>query len=131
MSRTILVVDDDPDTLQLLQSILAAQGFAVVTARNGPEALEVVNQQTPALVLLDVMMPQMNGYEVLERLKSKHATSQVPVILVTARTQDDDVMTGYQHGADYYITKPYTAKQLLFGVELVLGRSAATPPENA
>ncbi len=131
MNRTILVVDDDQDTLLLLQTMLATKGFSVVTARSGAEALQAVQRSAPALVLLDVMMPEMNGYEVLERLKGNHATSRVPVILVTAKGHDDDVMTGYQYGADYYITKPYTSKQLLFGVELVLGRADLPPAENA
>jgi len=83
------------------------------------------------VILLDVMMPEMSGFEVLEKIKTTHATSKVPVIMVTAKMQDEDVMTGYQHGADYYITKPCTAKQLLYGIGLVLGRAeaaAAEPP---
>lgn len=130
MDRTILVVDDDHDTLLLLQTMLAAKGFSVVSAQSGAEALEAVQHGAPALILLDLMMPGMSGYEVLDRLKSNHATSRIPVILVTAKRLDDDLMTGYQHGADYYITKPYTSKQLLFGIELVLGNSEAPPTEE-
>jgi DNA-binding response OmpR family regulator len=79
------------------------------------------------------MMPEMSGFEVLEKIKAAHATSKVPVIMVTAKVQDDDVMTGYQHGADYYITKPCTAKQLLYGIGLVLGRlpAGSRPPAAA
>ena len=87
----------------------------------------------PDVVLLDVMMPEMSGFEVLERIKTTHATSKVPVIMVTAKMQDEDVMAGYQHGADYYITKPCTAKQLLYGIGLVLGtrrRRRAAEVEN-
>jgi DNA-binding response OmpR family regulator len=97
----------------------------VRTAQSGVDALEVLTHEVPDLVLLDVMMPQMSGIEVLERIKTTHATSRVPVIMVTAKIQDDDVLTGYQHGADYYITKPCTAKQLLYGIGLVLGRVEA------
>src|SRR5262249_60666316 len=89
--------------------------------------LEQLRTEVPDLILLDVMMPQMSGLEVLQRIKSTHATAKVPVIMVTAKMQDEDVMTGYQHGADYYITKPCTAKQLLYGIGLVLGRSDAEP----
>jgi DNA-binding response OmpR family regulator len=131
MKPTILVVDDDHDTLWLVQTMLAGKGFSVVTARGGAEALEMVQRSAPALILLDVMMPEMSGYEVLARLKTNRATSRVPVILVTAKGHDDDVMTGYQHGADYYITKPYTSKQLLFGVELVLDRADLPVAEKA
>jgi len=97
----------------------------VVAATTGEEALSKVATDEPDLVLLDVMMPQMSGIEVLERIKTTHATSKVPVIMVTAKIQDDDVLTGYQHGADYYITKPCTAKQLLYGIGLVLDRVEA------
>jgi DNA-binding response OmpR family regulator len=68
------------------------------------------------------MMPEMSGLEVLERIKENTATGRLPVIMVTAKTNDDDVMSGYQYGADYYITKPFTAKQLMYGIELVLGK---------
>ena len=125
MSKKILVVDDNIDSIMILRSILESQGFTVLAAQNGLEALEIVARELPDLVLLDVMMPQMSGIEVLERIKTTHATSKVPVIMVTAKIQDEDVMTGYQHGADYYITKPCTAKQLLYGIGLVLDRLEA------
>jgi CheY-like chemotaxis protein len=125
MSKKILVVDDNVDSIMILRSILESQGFAVRTAQSGVDALELLTHEVPHLVLLDVMMPQMSGIEVLERIKTTHATSKVPVIMVTAKIQDDDVLTGYQHGADYYITKPCTAKQLLYGIGLVLDRVEA------
>jgi DNA-binding response OmpR family regulator len=125
MNRTILVVDDNLDSIMILRSILETQGFSVLVAQGGHEALAVLKRETPDVILLDVMMPEMSGYEVLEKIKTTHATSKVPVIMVTAKMQDEDVMTGYQHGADYYITKPCTAKQLLYGIGLVLGRAEA------
>ena len=125
MSQTILVVDDNPDSITILQSILETRGYGVLVANSGMEALRLV-QATPQpdLVLLDVMMPEMNGLEVLQKLKETHGTAGIPVILVTAKTHDDDVLSGYQYGADYYITKPFTAKQLLYGIDLVLGKGA-------
>jgi two-component system alkaline phosphatase synthesis response regulator PhoP len=131
MKRTVLIVDDNLDSLMILRSILEMQGFAVVAAQSGPEALAQLTTVRPDVVLLDVMMPEMSGLEVLERIKSAHATSHIPVIMVTAKIQDDDVMTGYQFGADYYITKPCTAKQLLYGIGLVLGRAEAEAPQAA
>jgi CheY-like chemotaxis protein len=125
MGKSILVVDDNIDSIMILRSILESQGYAVRTAQSGVEALEQLKNGLPDLVLLDVMMPQMSGIEVLERIKTTHATSKVPVIMVTAKIQDEDVMTGYQHGADYYITKPCTSKQLLYGIGLVLDRIEA------
>ena len=126
MSPTILVVDDNPDSITILQSILETRGYGVLVAESGQEALRVANGvQRPDLVLLDVMMPEMNGLEVLQKLKESHGTAKIPVILVTAKTHDDDVLSGYQYGADYYITKPFTAKQLLYGIDLVLGKGGA------
>src|SRR5579862_273367 len=125
MSRKVLVVDDNLDSTMILRSILEGQGFAVAVARSGPEALAQLERELPDAILLDVMMPEMSGFEVLKRVKSAHATANVPVIMVTAKMQDDDVMSGYQSGADYYITKPCTAKQLLYGLGLVLGRAEA------
>jgi len=125
MKRKILVVDDNLDSVLIMRSMLEARGFTVNVAQSGAEALAQAEQDTPDLILLDVMMPQMSGLEVLQRLKSKHATSKVPVIMVTAKMQDEDVMIGYQHGADYYITKPCTSQQLMYGIGLVLGRSEA------
>ncbi len=125
MKRTILVIDDNLDSITILRSILESNGFAVLTAQSGQQALDLLKTEAPDVVLCDVMMPEMSGLEVLERIKSTHATSKLPVIMVTAKTQDEDVMVGYQFGADYYITKPCTSKQLLYGIGLVLGRVEA------
>src|SRR5262245_6896746 len=102
MSRKIRVVDDNLDRIMILRSILETHGFGVRVAQSGVEALQQLKHELPDLVLLDVMMPEMSGFEVLERIKTTHATSKVPVIMVTAKVQDEDVLTGYQHGADYY-----------------------------
>jgi DNA-binding response OmpR family regulator len=131
MSRKILVVDDNLDSTLILRNILESQGFAVRVAHGGPEALSLLAQDVPDVILLDVMMPEMSGFEVLEKIRSTSATSGVPVIMVTAKMQDEDVLTGYQFGADYYITKPCTAKQLLYGIGLVLDRAEAGAESRA
>ncbi len=120
--KKILVVDDNPDSITILRSILEAHDYEVQTAQSGREALDQLRTDAPDVVMLDVMMPEMSGFEVLERIKTTHATSKIPVIMVTAKIQDEDVLTGYQYGADYYITKPCTAKQIVYGIELVLGK---------
>jgi len=125
MTRRILVVDDNADSRAIMQSILEAQHYEVRAAGGGAEALEQLGQGAFDLVLLDIMMPQMSGLEVLQHIKENPSTENVPVILVTAKTHDDDVLGGYQYGADYYITKPYTKKQLLYGIDLVLGKGEA------
>ena len=121
MSSVILVVDDNQENVDIARQMLLSRGFEVRVAYNGPSALTSVEQQRPDLILLDIMMPQMSGMEVLDRLRANPATAGVPVILVTAKDQDEDLLAGYKYGADYYITKPFSAKQLLYGIGLVLG----------
>src|SRR5262245_15245887 len=122
MTQRILVVDDNADSVSIMQTILENRGYQVAVALSGPAALEQLKMGLPDLVLLDVMMPEMSGLEVLQQIKEDAATARVPVILVTAKTHDEDVLNGYQYGADYYITKPFTAKQLVYGIDLVLGK---------
>ena len=130
MLGTVLIVDDNPDSIMVLRTILESKDFKVLSASNGRDALSVMETQIPDAVLLDVMMPELSGIDVLKRMRSNAATARVPVILVTAKGQDEDLLDGYQHGADYYITKPCTAKQLLYGLSMVLGRSVAGAPDE-
>jgi CheY-like chemotaxis protein len=122
MKEHILIVDDNPDSITIMRTILENKGYQVLVATNGAEALAQVQSGHPDLVLLDVMMPEVSGLEVLQQIKENAQTGRLPVILVTAKTHDEDVLSGYQYGADYYITKPFTAKQLLYGIDLVLGK---------
>ena len=122
MALHVLVVDDNPDSVIIMCGILEPCGYAVTVASTGAEALQVLKTEPPDVVLLDIMMPEMSGLEVLQRMKDDYATARIPVILVTAKTQDEDVVVGYQYGADYYIPKPFTMKQLLYGIDLVLGK---------
>ncbi len=121
MSTLVLVVDDNEDNLQIMSRILLGRGFEVRTARDGKSALRSLEQQLPDLVLLDIMMPEMDGIEVLDRIRANPQSASLPVILVTAKREDEDVLAGYKYGADHYITKPFTARQLLHGIGLVLG----------
>ena len=130
MNERILVVDDNEDVVHITASFLTAKGYDVQTALDGARALELVATQPPDCVLLDVMMPNMSGIEVLNRLKEDPTTSHIPVILITAKSRDEDVLTGYKEGADYYITKPFSAQQLIYGVRLVLGDSSAPSRSN-
>ena len=120
--RSILVVDDDPDSRAMVRTILESDGYAVEECSGGREALTKMETYTPELVLLDIMMPEMNGYDVLVHMKQKSETQNIPVIMVTAKGDPEDLITGYKdYGVEYYITKPFTTRQLLAGVKLVLG----------
>jgi CheY-like chemotaxis protein len=125
MKARILVVDDNPDSLAIMRTILENRGYHVVAAGSGADALTVVRSSPVDVVLLDVMMPDMSGIEVLQQIKLDAQTARLPVILVTAKTHDDDLLSGYEYGADYYIPKPFTAKQLIYGIDLVLGQGDA------
>jgi len=119
-NRTIMVVDDDPDIVTIVKTILEVKGYVVQSASSGQEVLSLLKELKPDLIILDVMMPQMDGLEVLTRLKGNPATSSIPVILLTAKVQYEDVLGGYKLGADYYITKPFTSTQLMTGINLFL-----------
>jgi CheY-like chemotaxis protein len=119
--RTIMVVDDNPDIVTIVKTILEGKGYGVQCAYSGPEAFTALDQLKPDLIILDIMLPQMDGLEVLTRLKGSPDTASIPVILLTAKVQYEDVLGGYKLGADYYITKPFTSTQLINGINLLLG----------
>jgi CheY-like chemotaxis protein len=130
MPATILVVDDNESATDMTARMLSGLGYEVMTALDGPHALAQIAGRRPDCILLDIMMPRMSGLEVLARLKHDPATIGIPVIMLTAKSQDEDVLTGYKEGAEYYITKPYTSRDLVYGIRLVLGqhRTLAPPP---
>ena len=118
----VLVVDDEPAIVRLVRATLERDGLTVVTAGRGEDAVTLVSEERPDLVVLDVMMPGIDGFETLRRIR---AQSQVPVILVTARVADADKLRGFQNGADDYLTKPFNHDELSARVAAVLRRSGA------
>ena len=123
MAETILVVDDDLDILELLKMNLEPEGYNVQTASDGERAVQSACTDPPDLILLDVMMPHKNGFQVIEELKDIEETKNVPIILVTARGQTEDKVRGLDTGADDYITKPFDLREVTARVEAVLGRT--------
>jgi two-component system KDP operon response regulator KdpE len=125
----IMVVDDEPSIVRLVRAKLQADGYAVITAERGDEALELLDDQRPDLVVLDVMMPEMDGFETMRRIRAIHDT---PVILLTARAGDADKLRGLQSGADDYVTKPFNPDELSARVAAVLRRAGtiATSPSS-
>lgn len=122
INRTILVVDDDEDARTLVKTILSSNGYEAEECIGGQEAIDRMKVSPPALVVLDIMMPEVNGYDVLLFMKQRPETQNIPVILLTAKGDDEDVLTGYKdYRVEYYITKPFTSRQLLAGIKLYLG----------
>lgn len=122
MSRraTILAVDDEPHVLRLLKANLVSSGYKVLTAQDGEKAVELVENEVPDLVILDLMLPKMDGYTVCRRIRE---FSSVPVIMLTARSAEVDLVHGFEVGADDYLTKPFAITELLVRVQAVLRRS--------
>ena len=111
--RRVLVADDDPDILDLLTLNLECHGYQVHPAVDGLEARDMALRLIPDLIVLDVMMPKMDGLEVLSALKAHPQTRDIPVVMLTAKASDSDVWQGWQAGADYYITKPFDLDELM------------------
>lgn len=130
MKERILIVDDEPHIRRILTFLLEQQGYQAVTAGDGVEALEIARAEPPDLILLDLMMPHMDGFEVCDRLRADFTTSQIPVIMVTAKGEVTDKVRGLQGGANDYLTKPYDNKELVARVQNVLAWSQSQRQAN-
>jgi len=119
MSSSVLLVDDDLETLELVGTVLERNGYTILAARSGAKALEIAHKEIPDLILLDVMMPGMDGYEVLNRLKGDEATATIPVVIFSARNQIDDQLQGLEAGAEDYIPKPVQVQDLVKSLEKI------------
>jgi DNA-binding response OmpR family regulator/methylmalonyl-CoA mutase cobalamin-binding subunit len=128
--QRVLVIDDDKDALRLTGYIFHKAGYEVHVAKDGHEGLEKVNQVKPHLIILDVMMPDMSGLEVCQRLRSQPATATLPIIMLSAKGQVDDKVSGLQAGADDYLQKPVDAKELLARASALLTRASYTIPTS-
>jgi two-component system phosphate regulon response regulator PhoB len=122
----VLVVDDEPDICALVAYHLAKAGFRVSTASTGPDALTSAREEQPALVVLDLMLPGLSGYEVLERMREDEGTRNVAVLMLTARREEEDRIRGLSLGADDYLTKPFSPQELVLRVAAILRRARGT-----
>lgn len=121
MSRLILVVDDTKNVQIMLSDFFASQNYQVLCAADGREALDIVKKSSPDIILLDIMMPNMDGYQFITQLRTE---SSIPVIMITAKQQEADIIRGFDLGADDYITKPFRLRELLVRIRAVLRRSS-------
>ena len=126
MAQKLLIVDDEADTLRLVSLMLERQGYEILTAKDGKTALEIVAANKPDLILLDVMMPDMDGFEVAKILRGDPDTETIPIIMFTAKSQVEDKITGLEAGADVYLSKPTQPRELFAQVKAVLSRSQKT-----
>ena len=126
MAKTIMVVDDEKRLVSVVEAYLSQEGFRIITASNGREALILARQEKPDLIILDIMMPEMDGYEFM-RLHRKE--SETPIILLTAKVADDEKVIGLELGADDYITKPFRPRELVARVRAVLRRTGQVEPK--
>jgi len=124
----ILVVDDEPDISALVAYHLARESYRVRTASSGPEAIRAAEVERPDLVILDLMLPGMSGLQVLEELRKRPETQEIPVILLTARREEQDRIAGLRQGADDYVAKPFSPQELILRVGAVLRRVQQAPP---
>ncbi|MBI4563311.1 MAG: response regulator transcription factor [Planctomycetes bacterium] len=125
MSRTVLVIDDEPDLLKLLDHALTREGYTVLTARNGAQGLSAARLHSPHAIILDVMMPGVDGFELCKHLRMDPATARIPVLLLTAKAEEHDRILGLELGADDYVTKPFSTRELMARVKALLRRMEA------
>lgn len=128
MKQKILVVDDEPDAIDLIEFNLKNSGFDVITAADGAKALKMARAEMPALILLDVMLPEVDGMEVCKILRRDSATQNIPIIMLTAKAAEIDRILGLELGADDYVTKPFSPRELVLRVKKVIQR--AQPSEQ-
>ncbi|MFW5715294.1 MAG: response regulator [bacterium] len=126
-NKTILVVDDEADILQLIQYNLEKEGYKTLTTASGEEALREARRHLPNLIILDLMLPGLDGIEVCKQLSSTEDTKYIPILMVTAKSEESDIITGLEVGADDYITKPFSPKVLIARVRAILRRSRRNP----
>ena len=127
MSKTVLVVDDQPHIVRLIQVNLEKEGFRVATASDGVEGMEKVRELRPDLVILDVIMPRKDGFEVLRDIKTDESLEDIPVVMLTVKTHNADIVEGLKEGAELYLPKPFHPKELVSLVKRVLESEEAEP----
>ena len=123
MNANILIADDEPNQLELMSFNLSNAGYSIIKATNGKEAIELIENHSPDLIILDWMMPKMSGIDVCRTLRSRSETKQIPIIILSARSEDSDKSLGLDTGADDYISKPFSPKELISRVKALLRRA--------
>ncbi len=126
-NETIMIIDDERDILQLIRYNLEKEGYKTITFTSGEQALSEAKRQQPHLIILDLMLPGVDGIEVCKQLREENETKQIPILMVTAKSEEADIILGLEMGADDYITKPFSPKVLIARVRAILRRSRKNP----
>lgn len=129
-NKQVLIIEDDRDIAKLIAHYLEREGFVPLTASDGEEGLWQIKTKTPVLVVLDLMLPRKNGYEVMQQLKAQESTAHLPVIMLTAKSDEVDKVLGLELGADDYMTKPFSPRELIARIKAVIRRMEPEPPGN-
>ena len=130
MPQKVLVVEDDPDIIHLLQYHLEQEGYKVSVAQDGQKGLKLAQEEKPDLILLDLMLPKMSGLDVCRILKGEKGTSTIPIVMLTAKSEEVDRVVGFELGADDYVGKPFSPRELLLRVKAILKRVQGEPEEK-
>lgn len=125
---TVLVIEDEPDVLDLLRLNLRKAGYTVMEAVDGIDGLKKAREKHPAIIVLDLMLPEMRGEDVCRQLKAREATARIPIIMLTAKGRPEDRVAGLELGADDYLTKPFSPRELILRLQLLLQRARSTGP---
>jgi DNA-binding response OmpR family regulator len=121
--KTILIVDDEKQLVSLVKLHMEMAGYEVLSAKDGEEALEIVRKESPDLIILDLMIPKIDGWEVCRRIRAESKVGNIPIIMLSARTETEDKLKGYECGTDDYVTKPFSPRELVARVKRVLARA--------
>jgi len=130
MSKKILVIEDDPSTLRLIKYTLQQEGYQVLIAPNGLEGLRKAKNEEPDLIILDVLLPGIDGFEICHRLRAEPQTARLPILMLSVKAREIDKATGFKVGADDYITKPADPSEIVSRVESLLAKKTAKPPNG-
>ncbi len=130
MAHTVLVIDDEPELIKLLDYNLTKAGYLAISAKDGVSGLEMARKHAPNLIILDVMMPRLDGWEVCKKLRAEPATASTPLLMLTSKADEGDRVLGLELGADDYVTKPFGVRELLARVKALLRRAEATPERS-
>lgn len=130
LGKRVVVIDDDPHIVDSVSQYLELEGFVTFKAFSGPEGLEIALQEQPHIIVLDIMMPEMDGFQVMERIKANEKLRHVPVIMLTAKGSDNDVMLGWRSGVANYITKPFDLEELVHAIQLVIASHYQPAPKK-